>query len=92
MRSIVEKGKSYPIDFILRPVDNLLRKKLVSEVLFFLAAVVAMFRANSPWKEAYHHLWETPFSIGLGEYSISKDLHHWINDGLMAVFFFVLGL
>ena len=84
--------KSYPIDMILRPMDNLLRNKPVSGILLFLAVVIALVWANSPWREAYHHLWETPFTIGFGEHNISKNLHHWINDGLMAVFFFVVGL
>ena len=83
-------GKSYPIDMILRPMDNLLRNKPVSGILLFLAVVIALVWANSPWREAYHHLWETPFTIGFGEHNISKNLHHWINDGLMAVFFFVV--
>ncbi len=85
--------RSYPIDKLLRPMDNLLRNKPVSGVLLFLAVLVALAWANSPWKEMYHHLWEMPFSVGFGEnYIISKTLHHWINDGLMAIFFFVVGL
>ena len=85
--------RSYPIDKLIRPVNNLLRNKPVSGVLLFLAVVVAMVWANSPWRETYHHLWTMPFSVGFGEnYMISKTLHHWINDGLMAVFFFVVGL
>ena len=85
--------RSYPIDRLLRPVDNLLRNKPVSGILLFLAVIIAMVWVNSPWKEAYHQLWETSFSIGFGkDYMISKNLHHWINDGLMAVFFFLVGL
>ncbi|MFT6166123.1 MAG: NhaA family Na+:H+ antiporter [Vicingaceae bacterium] len=84
--------RSYPIDKLLQPMDNLLRNKPVSGILLFLAVIVAMVWVNSPWRETYHHLWETPFTIGFGENNISKDLHHWINDGLMAVFFFVVGL
>ena len=85
--------RSYPIDKLLRPMDNLLRNKPVSGVLLFVAVIVALVWANSQWKDSYHHLWEIPFSIGFGEnYIISKTLHHWINDGLMAVFFFVVGL
>ena len=85
--------KTYIIDRLLRPVDNLLRNKPISGILLFLAVIAAMIWANSPWKEAYHDLWEIPFSIGFGDdYILSKSLHHWINDGLMAIFFFVVGL
>lgn len=85
--------KTYLIDRMLRPVDNLLRNKPISGILLFLAVLAAMIWANSPYKESYHHLWEIPFSIGFGEdHVLSKSLHHWINDGLMAVFFFLVGL
>lgn len=85
--------KRYPIDRFLQPIDNLLRNKPTSGILLFLAVIVALVWANSPFKESYHHLWEIPFSIGFGDhYVISKNLHHWINDGLMAVFFFLVGL
>lgn len=85
--------RSYPIDRLLRPVDNLLRNKPISGVLLFLSVIIALVWANSPWRESYHHLWETSFSVGFGEdHILSKNLHHWINDGLMAIFFFVVGL
>ena len=89
--SITEK--IYLIDKILQPVDNLLRNKPISGVLLFLAVVVALIWANSPYADFYHHLWEIPFTVGFGEdHLIKKNLHHWINDGLMAIFFFVVGL
>ncbi|HYZ04596.1 MAG TPA: Na+/H+ antiporter NhaA, partial [Rubrobacter sp.] len=48
--------------------------------------------ANSPWGESYAALWHTKLTVGVGDASISKDLTHWINDGLMAVYFLVVGL
>ena len=57
-----------------------------------MSAVVALALANSPFQEAYHHVWEHTLSIGYDQYEVSKSLHHWINDGLMAIFFFVVGL
>ncbi|MEQ8625481.1 MAG: Na+/H+ antiporter NhaA [Vicingaceae bacterium] len=86
------REKIYPIEKILAPVDNLLRNKPVSGVILFLAVVIALIWVNSPFAESYHHLWETHFKIGFGDHIIDKDLHHWINDGLMAIFFFVVGL
>lgn len=63
--------------------------------MLFVAVVVAMVWANSPWHESYHHLWESKFEIGFRAFGltpVSLSLHHWINDGLMAIFFFVVGL
>lgn len=61
-------------------------------VLLLLATVAAMVWANSSWAESYHHLWEQRLSIGMGSSVLDLSLHHWINDGLMAMFFFVVGL
>lgn len=61
-------------------------------LLLLFSAIVALIWANSPWKGAYHHLWETPIRLQIGDWSLSRSLHHFINDGFMAVFFFVVGL
>ena len=53
---------------------------------------IALIWANSPLAPAYFALWETPVSFGFGDMALSKTLLHWINDGLMAVFFFMVGL
>ena len=58
----------------------------------FVAAVVALIWANSPWYHVYHELLETHITIGFGRWAIDETLHHWVDDGLMAVFFFVVGL
>jgi Na+:H+ antiporter, NhaA family len=56
------------------------------------AALVALIWANSPWQEAYRTLFHTEISLQVGSWSISEDLTHWINDGLMAIFFYVVGV
>lgn len=83
------------IDFTGRvylPVQQFVQVEWVGSVLLFMAAVVALLWANSPWVGAYHHLWETHLVLDLGIFRIDESLHHWINDGLMAIFFFVVGL
>ena len=55
-------------------------------------ALIAIFWANSPWSGAYHALLDTPLTVGAGEFILSKPLILWINDALMAVFFFLVGL
>lgn len=61
-------------------------------LLLLGATILAMAWANSPWAPHYFHLWELHLTVGIEEFAISKSLHHWINDGLMAVFFFMVGL
>jgi len=81
-----------PIDRLLEPIGRFINNSTTGGIVLFLSAVIALALANSPWSEAYHHLWEHEFTIGFDDYIISKSLHHWINDGLMAIFFFVIGL
>lgn len=61
-------------------------------VLLVIAAVLALLWANSPWSGAYTRLWSTEIGVEVGSRAMSMDLGHWINDGLMAVFFLVIGL
>lgn len=79
-------------DRVLTPLEEFIHRQTTSGVLLMLCAVVALYVANSQWNEAYHHLLELPFTIGMPGFQLSKSLHHWINDGLMAMFFFVVGL
>jgi NhaA family Na+:H+ antiporter len=81
-----------PVEKIARPFQEFADKASSGGILLIAAAIVALLWANSPWGESYAELWETKLSIGLGNFSIEKDLTHWINDGLMAVFFLVVGL
>lgn len=60
--------------------------------LLILCAVVAMAIANSPWAAGWQHWWHTEFAIHLGDQAITKSVAHWINDGLMVLFFFFVGL
>ncbi len=77
---------------IVRPFQDFAHKQSSGGVLLIAAAAVALVWANSPWGTSYAALWNTELTVGVGEYSLSKDLTHWINDGLMAVFFLVVGL
>src|ERR687898_67268 len=81
-----------PVERIVRPFQDFANKQSSGGILLIAATAVALIWANSPWGESYAALWHTKLSVGVGDFSISKDLTHWINDGLMAVFFFVVGL
>jgi NhaA family Na+:H+ antiporter len=96
MKKLIGKEHVAPwekaFDQVLSPLDEFIHRQTTSGILLMLCAVVALYIANSQWSDAYHHLLEMPFTIGLQEFQLSKSLHHWINDGLMALFFFVIGL
>jgi NhaA family Na+:H+ antiporter len=77
---------------VAQPVNRFLHIEASSGILLVGAAVVALVWANSPWAASYRDLWTTTLSIDVGGHVIAEDLRHWINDGLMAIFFFVLGL
>ncbi|MES9901385.1 MAG: Na+/H+ antiporter NhaA [Sedimenticola sp.] len=79
-------------DRVLTPLDEFIHRQTTSGVLLMLCAIAALYIANSHWSETYHHLLAMPFTIGVEGFQLSKSVHHWINDGLMAVFFFVIGL
>lgn len=81
-----------PIDRLLGPIQRFMKAQATGGLLLLAAAVVAMVWANSPWKESYHHLWEHTVAISVDQWKLERTLHHWINDGLMAMFFFVVGL
>ncbi len=68
------------------------RLQAASGILLLLATVLALVWANSLWSESYFRLWETHLSISMGSLVLDESLLHWVNDGLMVIFFFVVGL
>lgn len=79
-------------DLALRPFHQFARRQASGGLLLLVCAVVAIAWANSPWASGYGQLLHEPFGISFGEHLLRFDLRHWINDGLMAVFFFAVGL
>lgn len=77
---------------LARPFERFVRIQTSSGILLLITAIVAMVWANSPWQESYHALWHTPLVFGVGDLVFRQDLHFWINDGLMVLFFFAVGL
>lgn len=84
--------KNSHIELLLSPFSRFLRIETSGGILLILFTLVALVWANSPYSIYYQQLWENELSFGLGDGKISKSILHWINDGLMAVFFFVVGL
>ena len=73
------------------PVEKFLHRQTSSGFILLGMAAIALVWANSPWKQSYVDLWHTPIGIGIGDWSMVKSLHFWINDLLMTFFFLVAG-
>ena len=80
------------IEHLLRPFQRFAATESSGGIVLLLCTVLALAWANSPWAESYHRLWEIPLTVGVGSQVLTLSLHHVINDGLMAVFFFLVGL
>ena len=81
-----------PILRLLRPFQQFLSNEASGGLLLLLASVVALVWANSPWEHSYHALWHTQLQVGLGASNFAEDLQFWVDDLLMVLFFFVVGL
>jgi len=77
---------------ILTPFEEFIDRQTTSGILLMLMAVLALILANSSFNEFYSNLKHLQISINIGNWGIEKSLHHWVNDGLMTIFFFVVGL
>ena len=74
------------------PVRDFLSTETGSAVALLIATLLALLWSNSPWSHSYESVWTTNLSIHLGHASVSTDLRHWVNEGLMTFFFLVVGL
>lgn len=80
------------MSIVLSRIESFLKKESSGGILLMFAAVAAIIVANSPLDKYYHLLLSTMVELHIGDFSIAKPLLLWINDGLMALFFFVVGL
>jgi NhaA family Na+:H+ antiporter len=81
-----------PIHRLTTPVRRFLQVEAASGAVLLLCAVVALAVANSPLGPAFHHFWQTKLGVTLNGWELVKPMEWWVNDGLMTVFFFVVGL
>jgi len=74
-------------------IQNFIKQQSFGGFLLIFVTVIAVVWANSSFYEVYHHIWHNvKLGISFGSFELKGDLHHWVNDGLMAIFFFVIGL
>lgn len=77
---------------IATPFEEFIHAQTTTGLILMIMTVVALILANSPVADAYGHFFHTYINIEAGSWKLSHSIHHWINDGLMAIFFFIIGL
>jgi NhaA family Na+:H+ antiporter len=86
------RAREFVQDRAFEAAQAFLRTEAAGGIALLLAALAALAWANSPWDRAYDDLWSTALSLRIGNFGLEDDLRHAVNDGLMTVFFFVVGL
>lgn len=85
--------KKAPIDRVVTPIQRFIQQEKSGGLILGISVIIALFLANSPWHNEYHHFFEQKLGFQFnGSTYLEYSFHHWINDGLMAIFFFVVGL
>ena len=79
-------------DRLLTPIERFLHDETAGGLLLMGCAITALIVANSPLASAYHHILEANMGVSIGSWRLEHTVHHWINEGLMTLFFFVVGL
>ena len=85
-------GRTAWVRNVAQPLRSYLETESGSAVALLAAVLVALVWANGPWSDTYEELWSTELSFRLGDWVLAEDLRHWVNDGLMSLFFLVVGL
>ncbi|MEA3315515.1 MAG: Na+/H+ antiporter NhaA [Campylobacterota bacterium] len=77
---------------IATPFEHFIHAQTTTGIILMFMTVLALILANTPFSENYVHFFHTKINFSIGSWELSNTLHHWINDGLMAIFFFIIGL
>ncbi len=81
-----------PIDYVVKPFQQFIQRDTAGGIVLLITTIVAFLWANSSWSDLYFAYWRGDLEIGAGEFRSTHSIHHWINDGLMVIFFFVMGM
>jgi NhaA family Na+:H+ antiporter len=81
-----------PVERLLAPVARFLRVESASGLILLVCTLAALAGANSPWAAPFHEFWHTHIRVGIGSWQIDLSILRCVNDGLMVIFFFVVGL
>ena len=86
----------YPLESlfgqILSPFERFLRRTTAGGIILMATSLVSILIANSAWGDGFHHFWEQALTVSFGAWELKHSLHQWVNDGLMAFFFLLVGL
>jgi len=85
-------GRSPAVRRVVDPLRDFLHAEAAGGIVLVIAAVAAVIWANSAFAQSYVTFWSRELSLGFGSLQVTEDLQHWVNDALMAIFFFVVGL
>jgi NhaA family Na+:H+ antiporter len=88
----LKAGSRAPIRYLIRPFQEFAARETSGGVLLLLCTVAALAWVNSPWGMSYEAFWHTRIVLGIADRLFDHNIHFWVNDGLMAIFFFVVGL
>jgi len=77
---------------VATPFEHFIHAQTTTGMILMFMTLLALILANSPLSEGYTHFFHTEIDLTVGSWKLSHSLHHWINDGLMAIFFFIIGL
>ena len=86
------KSPAYLVNAVRKPIQDFIHTQQIGAIILLLGAVAALGWVNSPWAHTYEDFWHTHVAFDIHIFAISEDLKHLVNDGLMAVFFFLVGL
>ncbi|HEU4327591.1 MAG TPA: Na+/H+ antiporter NhaA [Roseiflexaceae bacterium] len=91
-KTLARDWRDTPLVHVLRPMQRFIHNETASGIVLMAATVAALVLANSPLAQPYDALLHTKIGITVGPFALSETLAHWINDGLMALFFFLVGM
>jgi NhaA family Na+:H+ antiporter len=92
MAAIFKRIPRIAQDTIVRPFQEFTRIEASGGIILIACTMLALLWANSPWAASYFALWRAQFDLVVGTFALDHTLHFWVNDGLMTIFFFVVGL
>lgn len=80
------------IDRLIQPLSRFFQVEAAAGIVLLLFTLLALYLANSPLRQSFSHFWDTPVGVNIGTLELERTLHHWINDAVMTLFFFLIAL